>query len=72
MGTFSFIECRHCNEQQPVLGDGRLAIHFTHDGDRCSGSERRQDNEGVSSEQARRIEAQLRQALWKAMRAQAS
>ncbi|MEV8214648.1 hypothetical protein ACRAWB_02000 [Leifsonia poae] len=72
MGFFSFTECGHCNEQQPVLADGRIAIHFTRDGDRCHGSERRRDNEGVSSEQARRIEAQLRQALWQAMRAQAS
>ncbi|MDR6969788.1 hypothetical protein [Leifsonia shinshuensis] len=72
MGSFSFSECGHCGEQQPVLGDGRIAIHFTRDGDRCGGSERRQGVEGVSSEQARRIEAQLRQALWQAMRAQTS
>ena len=71
MGLFSFTECGHCGEQQPVLADGRLAIHFTRDGERCGGSERRR-NDGVSSEQARRIEAQLRQALWKAMRAQAT
>jgi len=72
MGFFSFTECGHCGEQQPVLADGRIAIHFTRDGDRCHGSERRRDNEGVSSEQARRIEVQLRQALWQAMRAQAT
>ena len=72
MAPFSFTECRHCGEQQTVLGDGRIAIHFTRDGERCHGSERRHDNEGVSSEQARRIEAQLRQALTRAMRAQTS
>ncbi|MDN4598598.1 hypothetical protein [Leifsonia virtsii] len=67
MGLFSFSECAHCGEQQPVLGDGRLAIHFTRDGERCGGSERRNDNDGVSSEQARRIEAQLRLALRQVM-----
>jgi len=71
MGLFSFSECEHCGEQQPVLGDGRIAIHFTRDGERCGGSERR-NSDRVSSEQARRIEAQLRQALWQAMRAQTS
>lgn len=72
MGLFSFTECTHCGELQPVLGDGRIAIHFTRDGSRCGGSERRKDNEGVSSEQARRIEAQLRQALRQVMSARAS
>ncbi|RDV45658.1 hypothetical protein DOE76_07485 [Leifsonia sp. ku-ls] len=69
MGLFSFTECAHCGEQQPILGDGRIAIHFTRDGSRCGGSERRQDNDGVSSEQARRIEAQLRHALRQVMSA---
>ncbi|WP_431220564.1 hypothetical protein [Leifsonia xyli] len=72
MGSFTFSECAHCGEQQPVLADGRIAIHFTGDGDRCGGSDRRLGIEAVSSEQARRIEAQLRLALWQAMRAQAS
>jgi hypothetical protein len=71
MGQFSFTECAHCGEQHPVLADGRLAIHFTRAGDRCAGSERRRDD-GVSSEQARRIEAQLRQVLQQVMRDRAS
>lgn len=72
MGRFSFIECGHCREQQPVLSDGRLAIHFTRDGERCGGSERRNDSDEVNRDQARRIEAQLLRALRQAMRAQAS
>ncbi|MFP3670912.1 hypothetical protein SB717_38160, partial [Priestia sp. SIMBA_032] len=69
---FSFSECAHCGEQQPVLADGRIAIHFTRDGDRCGGSERRLGVEGVSSEQARRIEAQLRLALRQVMQTRTS
>jgi hypothetical protein len=72
MTSFTFRECAHCGEQHPVLADGRTAIHFTGAGERCAGSERRSQNEGVSAQQARVIEAELRRALRQVMREQAS
>jgi hypothetical protein len=71
MTSFTFKECEHCGEQQPVLPDGRTAIHFTGTGDRCAGSERA-DRSGVTEQQARIIEAHLRRALQQAMRRKAS
>lgn len=72
MTSFTFRECAHCGEQHAVLADGRTAIHFTGAGDRCAGSERRQQNEGVTAQQARVIEAELRRALREVMRGRAS
>lgn len=64
---FSHRECAHCGERHPVLSDGRVCLHFTAAGDRCAGSERRGDEGGVSVEQARRIEAELRRVLRQVM-----
>ena len=60
---FTYRECGHCGQRHPVLSDGRICIHFVAGGDRCAGSERRSDEGGVSVDQARRIEAELRRVL---------
>ncbi|WP_348789955.1 hypothetical protein [Leifsonia sp. NPDC080035] len=64
---FSHQACGHCGQRHPVLADGRISLHFTDGGDRCAGSERRGDEGGVSVEQARRIEAELRRVLRQVM-----
>ncbi len=55
-----------------MLSDGRMSIHFTRGGERCSGSERRDGEPSVSAEQARLIEAQLRRVLRQVMPRRAS
>jgi hypothetical protein len=61
--SFSFRPCAYCAESQPVLGDGRMSIHFTADGERCRGSDARDGDAPVSEALARAIELELRRVL---------
>lgn len=61
--SFSFRPCAYCAESQPVLGDGRVSIHFLADGTRCRGSDANDGDGPVSEALARAIELKLRRVL---------
>ena len=70
--SFSFLTCDYCGEPQPLLGSGRMSIHFTADGERCRGSDRAEGDAPVSETVARAIEVELRRVLNQLARKRAS